>query len=67
MKPFIIKERCPAMADTCPSIKACPTGAIYYVADKSERMGGRIEVDLEKCDGCGQCADVCCGHAVEMG
>jgi Pyruvate/2-oxoacid:ferredoxin oxidoreductase delta subunit len=29
-------------------------------------LGGRIEFDEALCDGCGKCADGCCGHCIEM-
>jgi Pyruvate/2-oxoacid:ferredoxin oxidoreductase delta subunit len=27
---------------------------------------GRIIIDYDKCNGCGVCADECCGSAIEM-
>ena len=66
MKAFIIKKMCPARPDICPSMKICPNHALYYVEDKSEKMKGRIEVDMDKCDGCGKCVDACCGKCIEM-
>jgi ferredoxin len=27
---------------------------------------GRIIIDYDKCTGCGICADICCGTAIEM-
>jgi Pyruvate/2-oxoacid:ferredoxin oxidoreductase delta subunit len=66
MKPYLIARRCPAQKDVCKAIVACPTGAVLYVADERERLGGKIVFDYEKCDGCGRCADECCGQAIEM-
>ena len=66
MKPYLIAKKCPVQPDMCLAIKACTTGAIYYVADQSEPLGGKILFDHEHCDGCGQCAEKCCGHAIEM-
>ncbi len=66
MRPYIIKRKCPAQEQVCKVIKACPTGAIGYVADAHERLGGKIVFDYDKCDGCGQCVTECCGAAVEM-
>jgi Pyruvate/2-oxoacid:ferredoxin oxidoreductase delta subunit len=66
MKPYIIKERCSAQPGICPPIKECPMKAVYYVEDEDEPIGGRIEIDPSKCDGCGICVDVCCGHCIEM-
>jgi Pyruvate/2-oxoacid:ferredoxin oxidoreductase delta subunit len=66
MKPFIIKERCAAQPDICPPMKACPKNAFSYVEDEDEPIGGIIVIDLEKCGGCGKCAEICCGHCIEM-
>jgi Pyruvate/2-oxoacid:ferredoxin oxidoreductase delta subunit len=66
MKPYLIKRKCPAIKEMCKAIEACPCGAIVYVEDKTERLGGRIDFDHEKCDGCGLCATACCGNAIEM-
>ncbi len=27
---------------------------------------GRIDFDLERCNGCGVCVDACCGSAIEL-
>jgi ferredoxin len=66
MKPYLIPRRCPVAKDLCKAIPACPVGAITYVADASEPLGGKILFDHDKCDGCGKCADACCGRAIEM-
>ena len=66
MKPRLIPRRCPVQQDLCKAIKVCATGAIYYVEDENEPLGGRILFDYGKCDECGQCAVECCGHAIEI-
>lgn len=66
MKPFIIRERCAAQPDICPPIKECPVQAFSYIKDEEEPVGGRIEIDLEKCDGCGKCVAICCGSCIVM-
>ena len=66
MRPYIIKGKCPAQKEICKAIKACPSGAIGYVEDEREPLGGRIVFDYDKCDECGQCAVECCGAAIEM-
>lgn len=66
LKPSINKRKCPAQEKVCKVIAACPSNAISYMADKSERLGGRIEINLNLCDGCGICAIECCGQAIEM-
>jgi Pyruvate/2-oxoacid:ferredoxin oxidoreductase delta subunit len=65
MVPFIDKRKCAAQS-FCPPIQSCPNQAVSYIEDKSERLGGRIEIDLEKCEGCGKCVEVCCGHCIEL-
>jgi formate hydrogenlyase subunit 6/NADH:ubiquinone oxidoreductase subunit I len=66
MIPFIVKERCAAQPEICPPMKACPKNAFLYVEDEDEPIGGRIEINLKKCDSCGKCAEICCGHCIEM-
>jgi Pyruvate/2-oxoacid:ferredoxin oxidoreductase delta subunit len=66
MAPFINKRKCPAQNNICKVIPACPTGAISYVADEKERLGGKIVIDSALCDDCGICIQECCGHAIEV-
>ena len=66
MQPYINKRRCPAQDKICKAIPACPRGAIRYVEDATERLGGKIVIDESLCDGCGVCVTECCGSAIEM-
>jgi hypothetical protein len=66
MKPYLISRKCPAVKEMCKAIEACSSGAIGYVEDKREPLGGRIVFDHDKCDGCGCCVIECCGVAIEM-
>jgi NAD-dependent dihydropyrimidine dehydrogenase PreA subunit len=62
----INKRKCPAQKDVCKVITACPQGAISYVVDENERMGGKIVIDVTLCNDCGICVEECCGHAIEL-
>lgn len=66
MKPYIIKEKCAAQPDICPQMKSCLNNAFSYIEDDDEPIGGWIEIDYEKCDGCGKCTELCCGNCIEM-
>jgi len=66
MKPVINKRRCSAEKDVCTAIKVCSEGAIQYVEDEDEPLGGRIVIDYASCDECGLCATECCGQAIDM-
>ena len=66
MKPVLNNRRCSAQEQICLAIPACPQQTIFYVADEEEPLGGRIEFDLARCDGCGRCVEECCGQAIEM-
>ncbi|NMC12584.1 MAG: hypothetical protein GYA34_06845 [Chloroflexi bacterium] len=66
MKAFINERKCPAKDEICLVLTSCPQNAIAYHPDKAARMGGRIEIDLDRCDGCGQCVADCCGKAIEL-
>lgn len=46
--------------DPCPSIAACPSGAL------SKTELGVIHVDTEACTGCGECVDACVFDAVKL-
>ena len=66
VKPYLLDRKCPAQQLMCTVFAACAKDAVAYVADEAAPLGGRIVFDHELCDGCGKCAEVCCGHAVEM-
>ena len=66
MKPVIDKRRCSAQRDICTAIRVCAAGAIAYLEDEQEPLGGRIVIDYALCNDCGLCAAECCGHAIEM-
>ncbi len=65
MKPLLDERKCPAI-ETCPAIPACPEGAIRHVADKSNRLGGRIVFEYAICNDCGDCVTACCGEAISL-
>lgn len=65
-KPYVLDRKCPAQQMVCTVISTCPQGAVRYVEDEAEPLGGRMEFDHDRCDGCGECATACCGHAIEM-
>ena len=46
--PCLDKRKCPAIKDMCKAIEACPCGAIVYVEDETEPLGGRIVFDHDK-------------------
>ena len=48
----VINEKCP-QNHACPSLKFCPNGAL------SQKGFGAPVVDLDKCIGCGACAEFC--------
>jgi Pyruvate/2-oxoacid:ferredoxin oxidoreductase delta subunit len=66
MKPMIDIRRCPAQEAICLAIQVCEPGAIHFVEDEHEPLGGRITIDYDLCDECGRCAEECCGRAIEM-
>lgn len=66
MKAFVNERKCPAQDKICVILTSCPQNAASYQADPSARLGGRIVIDMERCDGCGKCVTDCCGQAVEL-
>ncbi len=65
MTPTINQRRCPAQNEICKAIPACPTGAITYVEDAQEPLGGKIVIDAALCNDCGACIEACCGQAID--
>ena len=66
MKAFVNERKCPAQDNICRILTSCPQNAVTYQLDEVAPLGGRIVIDLERCDGCGQWVIDCCGHAIEM-
>ena len=52
MKPYLIKQKCPAQSMICTTIKNCKTGAISYIEDEDEPLGGKIIFNYDLCEGC---------------
>ena len=66
MKAVIDKKKCASDNRICKPIRECPTGAISWTEDEDEPIGSRMEIDPEKCDGCGICVPLCCGNCIEL-
>ena len=66
MKAYLDKRKCPSEKRICKPIQECPTNAIFWTKDEKEKLGSRKEIDIEKCDGCGICVDLCCGGCIEL-
>ena len=66
MKAMIDKRKCIADKRLCKPMTECPEGAISCIEDDDEPLGARIEIDEEKCTGCGVCVPLCCGDCIEM-
>jgi len=66
MKAYIIREKCLSESNICPPMKNCPNKCFSYIEDEEEPLGGRIEIDFEKCVGCGKCVTDCCGDCIEL-
>lgn len=66
MKAYIDKQKCASEKSICKPMEDCPKGAISWVEDDDEPLGSRMEVDYEKCDGCGVCVQLCCGQCIEI-
>jgi ferredoxin len=50
----------------CTAIKNCSTGALSYVDDENEPLGGLIVINYDLCEECGTCSKVCCGSAIDL-
>lgn len=57
-KSIVVKaNRCP-QNHSCPSVRVCPTGALYQKGFKAP------EVNLSKCTKCGKCTKSCMMRAI---
>lgn len=52
----------------CPSMKSCPAGAIIVKESSGFSLFKRVvlEVDEDKCTGCGKCVSYCAHKAVKI-
>jgi len=66
MKAYIDKRKCSSDNRICKPITECPEKAISWIEDEDEPLGSRMEIDEEKCTGCGICVPLCCGDAIEV-
>lgn len=66
MKAFVNERKCAAQNAICTILSSCPQNAVTYQVDEAAPLGGRIVIDLDRCDGCGQCVKDCCGQAIEL-
>lgn len=66
MKAYIDRRKCASDNRICKPLKECPAGAISWTEDEDEPIGSRMEIDPEKCDGCGICVSLCCGNCIEL-
>jgi len=66
MKAYIDKRKCPSENRMCKPLVECPEKAISWIEDDDEPLGSRMEIDEEKCTGCGICVPLCCGNCIEI-
>jgi len=66
MKAYIDKRKCAAEKRMCKPLTECPEKAVVWVEDEDEPLGCCMEIDVEKCTGCGICVPLCCGDCIEM-
>ena len=66
MKAYIEKRKCPSEKHMCKPLAECPVMAISWIEDDDEPLGSRMEIDEEKCTGCGTCVPLCCGDCIEV-
>lgn len=62
-KAVLSKTKCDK-SPFCGAKRVCPTNAISFVKDGL--FSGNIEIDHEKCIGCGKCVNACPHSAINM-
>jgi len=66
MKAYIDKRKCSSDKRICKPLGECPEKAITWIEDDDEPLGSRMEIDMDKCIGCGICVPLCCGDCIEI-
>jgi len=66
MKATIYRRKCASEKQLCKPLTECPEKAITWVENDDEPLGSRMEIDNEKCTGCGICVPLCCGDCIEL-
>ncbi|MEG1497788.1 MAG: hypothetical protein RR385_10500 [Clostridiales bacterium] len=66
LKAFIDTRHCGANQAHCRPMQECHNEAIEIIPDEKSGFGHRFVVNEEKCDGCGDCIDICCGDCMEL-
>ncbi|MDZ4655431.1 MAG: 4Fe-4S binding protein [Coriobacteriia bacterium] len=51
----------------CPARRVCPRGAISLIPGGRYPGANGYTVDEDRCTGCGICARVCAGGAIQLG
>lgn len=64
MKKAVLNEASCDKSPFCGAKRACPVNAISFV--KEGIFNGKIEIDKEKCIGCGKCVNYCPHGAISM-
>jgi len=54
MRAYIDKRKCSSDNRICKPLTECPAKAISWIEDDDEPLGSRMEIDGEKCTGCGR-------------
>jgi NAD-dependent dihydropyrimidine dehydrogenase PreA subunit len=65
-KAYIVKKKCAAQPVICKPMQQCPEKAFSFIENEDEPLGGHMELDGEKCTGCGICVTLCCGDSIEL-
>jgi len=66
VKAYIDKRKCSSDNRICKPLAECPEKAISWVEDEDEPLDSRMEIDGDKCTGCGICVPLCCGDCIEV-
>jgi len=66
MTAHIDKRKCSSDPRMCKPLTHCPAQAITWTEDDDEPLGSRMEINTEKCTGCGTCVPLCCGYCIEI-
>ena len=66
MKTYIEKRKCSSDNRICKPLVECPEKAISWIEGEDEPIGSRMEIDEDKCTGCGICVPLCYGDCIDV-
>ncbi|HWG85187.1 MAG TPA: hypothetical protein VNT60_06895 [Deinococcales bacterium] len=66
MVAYVPSDKCSGLVNLCEPLKRCPQHAMYFLPQPGSLGKGEVIVDDLKCDGCGECLNLCRTRVVQI-